>query len=195
MSSANRGSARHPLDAYYTPDALARALVGTLDLPTGSVVWEPHAGGGAFVRALHAAGHRIYASDLNYEADGLREAGVVAGWAQNALTGWTAPLQRPDWIVGNPPYDNAEAHVRAALATARVGVAFLLRLAFLEGARRRHLFADYPPAEVHVLVERPSFTGQGTDSSAYGWFVWRRGHEGPPTLHWLSWRRREATGG
>jgi hypothetical protein len=38
---------------------------------------------------------------------------------------------------------------------------------------------------VHVLSRRPSFTGGGTDSAAYGWFVWRKGYVGSPRLGWL----------
>lgn len=48
MSSTNRGAIRAPLDAYYTPDAVARACVATIAAELrGARVWEPHAGGGA----------------------------------------------------------------------------------------------------------------------------------------------------
>ena len=96
--------------------------------------------------------------------------------------------ERPAWVVGNPPFNEAEAHVRMALDTAQVGVAFLLRLAFLEGAKRRAFWTQHPAASVHVLVSRPSFTGGATDSAAYGFFVWRRNHVAPTALYHLDWK-------
>lgn len=106
--------------------------------------------------------------------------------ARAALEGWPFALRgAPDWIVGNPPFTGAEAHVRMALREASVGVAFLLRLAFLESAARIPFWREHPAADVHVLSRRPSFTGSGTDSAAYGWFVWRRGYAGPTVLRHL----------
>lgn len=189
MSSTNRGATRAPLDAYYTPDAVASACVATiaaeLDFAT---VLEPHAGGGAFVRALEAANAGIiHANDVDPEAAGLRDRGVTVATSVDFLA--LAVDEQPDWIVGNPPYGAAEAHVRRALAVSTAGVAFLLRLAFLESTKRLAFWREYPPAEVHVLSRRPSFTGGGTDSAAYGWFIWRIGRDAkePTTLHWIDW--------
>ena len=82
------------------------------------------------------------------------------------------PGVSPDWIVGNPPYRHAETHVRWALKQAKVGVAFILKLSFLESAERLDFWWESPVNDLYVLAERPSFTGQGTDSSAYAFFVW-----------------------
>lgn len=179
MSSTNRGSKRVINDAYYTPDVVARACVATLPVDLGHV-WEPHAGGGAFVEALRLRRARcITATDLDAACSG--------GAPHDALDGWPAAWgDRPDWIVGNPPYTGAEDHVKMALSVARVGVAFLLRLAFLEGQGRVGFWREHPPAEVYVLSQRPSFTGGRTDSAAYGWFVWHRDRIGAPTLGWIA---------
>ena len=183
MSRALARSERIAGDAYYTPDALAAALVAVLPLRPEDVVWEPHAGGGAFVRALRATGVRVVASAINPAAPGLR-AGADATRVADFLGGpsWVAA---PTWIVGNPPFGDAEAHVRRALDLAP-NVAFLLRLGFLESAGRIPLWRDHPPAVVHVLAERPSFTGGGTDSAAYGLFVW--GADRDTRLRWLTWK-------
>lgn len=200
MSSTNRGAERVALDAYYTPDAVARACVATIAADVrGTRCWEPHAGGGAFVRALNAAGAVAYYSDINPDAPAYNAPDLVNGVGGghpiplpippcDAREGWTAgALIRPHWIVGNPPFNDAEAHVRMALDIAAVGVAFLLRLAFLESTKRLPFWRENPPAEVYVLSRRPSFTGGGTDSAAYGWFVWRRGNTDEPVLRWLDW--------
>lgn len=193
-------STRHPVragerDAYYTPDAFARVAVATLGGLHGVRCWEPHAGGGAFVRALVEAGADTHWSDADpdapvYQRDRPDLVRVSCGHeACDALHGWPFTMrERPAWVIGNPPFNEAQAHVEMALRTATVGVAFLLRLAFLEGAKRRAFWSQHRPAEVHVLSERPSFTGGSTDSAAYGWFVWRQEVPHEPILRWLSWR-------
>lgn len=186
MSSTNRGAERVALDAYYTPDLVARACLGTIkadlsrDMGPQCRVWEPSAGGGAFVRAATALGCDVFASDLQ---------ALPGTDVHNALDGWDSRWgARPHWIVGNPPFNEAEEHARMALETARIGVGMLLRLAFLEGAKRRDFWKTWPAAEVYVFTSRPSFTGGATDSCAYGWFVWRHAHAGPTTLHHLDWK-------
>lgn len=192
MSATNRGAEYRPGASYYTPDDLARALVGRLHIPSGMVVLEPHVGGGAFVRALRACDTMsiVQAMDIDPDAPGLAEVkGAVVG---DFLT--TEPALRPDWIIGNPPYGPgpgvAEAHIRRALQVVHPGgsVAFLLRLAILESAARVPLWREHPPRKVWALAERPSFTGGGTDSAAYGWVWWDTPYSGPTELEVLSWR-------
>jgi hypothetical protein len=181
---------RDRLDRYYTPDKLAERLVGLLPLKGGQKVLEPSAGGGAFVRALwrlqSPGGERVplYISAIDIDPDApifSRGVGMV-----NPEPGWKTPgvglrvadftqcffKPGPDWIIGNPPYRHAETHIRWALKQAKVGVAFLLRLSFLESAERLAFWYESPVNDLYVLAERPSFTGQGTDSSAYAFFVW-----------------------
>jgi hypothetical protein len=67
----------------------------------------------------------------------------------------------------------------------------LLRLAFVESARRFVWWERHGArlAHVYALAERPSFTGGGTDSAAYGWFVWGPSPVvGGPRFSVLSWR-------
>lgn len=49
---------------------------------------------------------------------------------------------------------------------------FLLRIAFLASDGRQALWRDLGTPDVYVLPNRPSFTGKGTDSADYAWFVW-----------------------
>jgi hypothetical protein len=100
------------------------------------------------------------------------------------------PFNRYDWVIGNPPFKEAERHVRKALVGGH-DVAFLLRLAFLE-SKARVPFWTGPGAclrKMWVLAERPSFTANGkTDSAAYAFFWWQPGFEGQaevvPALTW-----------
>lgn len=176
MSSAPKGE-RIANDAYFTPDDVAARCVATLFWPGVSKILEPSVGGGAFVRALrNAAPHaRITGIDINPDAPGLA---LCDGAASADLIDW--PLTY-DAVVGNPPYNHAEAHIRHALTLAP-RCAFLLRLAFLESTKRVPFWRDHKPARVYVLAQRPSFAGGGTDSAAYGWFVWDADHKGPTVL-------------
>ena len=167
---------RRPLDAYFTPDALATAIVGLLPIQPGALVWEPHAGGGAFVRALTARGAIVTASDINPEAPALLDPHRGPTFGMDFLTCERTDEPRPDWIVGNPPFTGFEAHVDHALKWAP-NVVFLLRLAATESKSRVGMWQRWPLRKVWVLAERPSFTDGGTDSCAYGvfWFcdAWR----------------------
>jgi hypothetical protein len=48
---------------------------------------------------------------------------------------------------------------------------FLLRLGFLASSSRLPLWRDIGAPDVNVLPNRPSFTGNGTDSADYAWYV------------------------
>ena len=188
MSSAPNGE-RIPLDAYYTDDDVAALCVSTLDLDGRFLrVCEPSVGGGAFVRAIkrHTTAVRLHVTgyDLNPFAAGFDDCHESRS---GDFTSIPAPAEPFDWVIGNPPYSHAEAHVRHALTLAP-RVAFLLRLAFLESEKRAPFWHEHPAAAVYVLSKRPSFTGGGTDSAAYGWFVWNVAHIGPTALHVLGAR-------
>lgn len=187
--TAEKPHVRDVLDRYYTPDVLAVACVRALDLrPEPSLVLEPSLGGGAFARAVRARWPKalIQGVDIDPDAPGREHADHL----------WTGDFRDHPFgsgfslVIGNPPYRDAEAHVEAALALAPE-VAMLLRLGLLAGQKRSAFWRAHPPAVVHVLSRRPSFTGGGTDASEYGWFVWSRqlGLWGSkePVIRWLDW--------
>jgi hypothetical protein len=181
MTSALAPADRRLNDAYETPDPLATALVAELPIPPRSWVLEPHAGGGAFVRALRGRGHSVLAVDIDPGVS------TVLDHVGDFLD--YRPAEPVGWCVGNPPFRGFEEHVRHALTLAP-DVAFLLRLGAMESRQRAPYWRRWPLRHVWVLAERPSFTGGGTDSAAYGFFHFRRGFEGPATITpgW-SWRR------
>ena len=184
---------RRKLDAYYSPDAAASALVGLLPIRTTDKVLEPHAGGGAFVRALLPVAGQVHARDIDADAAGLA---LVPGWRRGVGDWFEAqPLDLHDWIIGNPPFAGAEEHVRHALKMSKRHVAFLLRLGFLESATRHSFWQEHPARRVWVLVERPSFQRKGedkasgkTDGRAYGFYWWDKEHTGETVLDHVSWK-------
>ena len=136
--------------------------------------WEPHAGSGSFVRPLVAAGLKTYVSDIS-DPEGMDVVGVVAsasGW--DAREGFPWP-DVPDWIIGNPPFSEAEEHVRALLPIARYGVAFITRQSFTATAKRADLARQV--WQVWPINPRPSFTPDGkTDACEYNVVLFVQGH-------------------
>ena len=183
MSSTNRGAERRNLDAYYTPDDVAQRLVSLLPIGPRDIVLEPSVGGGAFARALARMTPNVDGIDIDPEASGLNDChGRLADFLDLHLLECE---QRPRWIVGNPPFNDAEEHVSHAIRNTERHVAFLLRLAFLESVKRRPFWEAHPPRKVWVFSKRPSFTGGKTDSCAYGFFWWDREYRGEPALGWV----------
>ncbi len=157
--------ARRPHDFYETADWQVRALLENTRV-AGSI-FEPCAGDGAIVDPLRRRGYRVTTNDL----DPVRQADFNADATQPDLWQHISP----DWTITNPPFSHAEAILRRALDTSRVGVAFLLRLSFLEPTRSRGpLLVANPPTSL-IVLPRHSFTGDGkTDSVTCAWMVWAK---------------------
>ncbi len=136
-----------------------------------TTVWEPASNRGFLAHGLEPAFGRVLRSEkYDYE--------VHVGpppVAFDFLSSGAAPFQA-DWIVTNPPFGPVAAFTRAALDRARVGVAMLVRMAFLETEGREILL--YGP-QGHTLwspfVERlPLVEGRlgTTTAAAYAWILW-----------------------
>jgi hypothetical protein len=158
-------------------------------------VLEPHVGAGGFANALYPrVGERLYVNDLD-QVGCARQAQIRLNQRRcGDFLSLRAPFGFFRWIIGNPPYADAEAHVRKALALAP-NVAFLMRLQWMGSLERYPFWSEFRPAQVFVLVPRPSFTGGGTDrAQEYAFFIWHREDPSdlvaPTALYWLQWRAR-----
>lgn len=181
-------------DLFPTPAACALACVRLLPL-LGRVL-EPSAGPGRFVRAVREAhpGVEIHANELSPLHRGeLIEAGAASVRIGDFLTMGARPAERGwDAIVGNPPYQDAAAHIEHALFLVRPGglVAFVMRAGFLHPVLRRPLRRGL--SRTYGLEERPGFEAESgsleTDATEYALIVWRRGSRGPVIADYLSWR-------
>lgn len=167
-------------DFYPTPPAGTRALLAVekFDGP----IWEPACGAGDISRALESAGYEVISSDLMDRGYGESRHDFLMEWKPRAPN-----------IITNPPFKHAEEFARKALDLTTGKVAMLCRLAWLEGKQRRELFEETPLARVWVFAGRLHMqrgelagpTGAG-GMVAFAWFVWEHGHQGPPTLGWIS---------
>jgi hypothetical protein len=90
---------------------------------------------------------------------------------------WTS-IDSSDWVVGSPPFSHAPIILEHALKHANVGVAFKLRLSFIEPcANRVALLTHSPPTRLIVLpraVYRSRSCGSSHDWITEAWLVWHK---------------------
>lgn len=176
MSATNRGGHRSPADFYATPAWCVERLLEAVELPGGKWL-EPAAGDGAIVRA---AGRDDVSWDLWELRDSERpalkrsapRASVRIGDFLAAAREGDLGEARYDVAITNPPFRLAQEFIDACLGCADT-VVMLLRLNYLASKARWGFMSTHTP-DVYVLPNRPSFTGGGTDSIEYAWFVWGR---------------------
>jgi hypothetical protein len=164
------------LNYFPTPPWAARAggeLIQRLD-PGPWTCWEPACGEGHMAHGLadYFPGG-VASSDIH--AHGF---GAIVDFLSPAGDGWFGS-EDPEWIVTNPPFDQAAAFVERALRRARRGVAMLCRLSWLETEGRFRLFFGERPLAVYApFFDRLSLMlgrwepGHGGNATAYAWFVW-----------------------
>jgi hypothetical protein len=142
-------------------------------------IWECACGDGTMSRVLEETGCSVPSSDL-YD----RGYGYVG-------VDFLTVARQADNIITNPPYNCAEGFVANGVKLARRKFALLLRLAFLEGAKRaRTIFTECPPSRVWVFSERITFYPvgvevKGTGTTAYAWFVWDKDATNGTELRWF----------
>lgn len=170
-------------DLYETPPVAVEALLRVEKLPHH--IWEPCCGRGKIVNVLRAAGHDVFASDLVDYGGNL--------FGRDFLMEYKLPVACVEAIVTNPPFKLAEQFVEHALNLAPI-VVMLLRLAFLESERRRHILDNGMLARVYVfrkrlpMMHRDGWEGRKSNSGmAFAWFVWDRANTGPTEMRRLSW--------
>lgn len=172
MSSTHRGSKRSPADYYPTPAWCVRLLLEECDLP-GSRWIEPCAGDGSIIRAVNDARSGILWSAMELRPECRADLAEATGHPARVTIGDSIESPaRCDVAITNPPFRLALPFLRAWIGVPD-RLAVLLRLNCLAGAARAEIMRHTAP-DVYVLPNRPSFTGAGTDSIDYAWFVWSR---------------------
>jgi hypothetical protein len=167
------------LDFFPTPlwatRALFRHVLPALGVETVGRVWEPACGEGHMAEVINEfAGLPVIATDIFDYGYGSAPYDFLGGI-------FSAPLiEQVDWIITNPPFKPAEQFALRALDFARVGVALLLPIQWVEGEDRYFsLFRDRPPTLIAPFVERvPMVKGRwdpdASTATCYAWFVWVR---------------------
>ena len=198
---ASRHEPPDSLDFFPTPPWATRALLehvlpvdrfaGSFVGTTTNTCWEPAAGEGHMASVLGEYFAGVWRSDV-FDYGGLNACGSFVGEGADVAQ---CPRTPPDWVITNPPFNLGKEFVLRALATARVGVAVLVRSAWLEGVDRySSLFGPMPPEIVAPFVERvPMVRGRwdpdASTATAYSWVVWARnragGWSGDSRMRWI----------
>lgn len=187
---AQRIEPNDSLDDFPTMPWGTRALMEHVVIPNcgkrqRQTAWEPSANRGYMVRPLQEYFEAVYASDVHDYGAGYP---VV-----DFLWPGSFPNERfaaPDWIIANPPFRLAEEFIARAHAIAKVGVAMLVRISFLETVGRyERVFSRNPPSIIAQYAERlPMVKGRirrdASTATAYCWLVWIDGL-GPQPFQWI----------
>ena len=185
-----RVEAHDSLDDFPTPPWATRALT-TFLLDQGfdlneSICREPAANRGHMVYPLQEVFAAVDAYDVHDYGAGFGVEDFLFG----------PPPPDVDWTITNPPFRLAEQFIERALNTSKVGVAMIVRAAFLESiGRYERLFSVKPPAYVlqfteRVVMHKGRLAPEGSTATAYAWLVWIHG-ESDTRLRWIKPCRRE----
>jgi hypothetical protein len=171
------------LNLYATPPWAARAGAEYLAamFPQARYVLEPAAGLGHIARPAADYFPLIGGSDVHDHGAGF----PVRDWLDDDL--WDA--NECDLVYTNPPFDLAHEFVTKGLVRARLGVALILRIAFLEGGERYSLLGDGQLTQVVTFSERvPMVLGkwdpEASSASCYALFIFSKRHA-PRPLAWF----------
>jgi hypothetical protein len=173
------------LDDFPTPPWATRALLNELDdqslIARNMVCREPCANRGYMVRPLEEYFLAVDACDVHDYGAGYRVEDFL--FAQDLL--------EVDWTFMNPPFRLAQQFIQKAKRESRVGVAALVRSAFLEGIGRfNDFYAPDPPDYVFQYVERvPMVKGRydhnASTATSYCWIVWLKHGMADTRLRWI----------
>jgi DNA polymerase I-like protein with 3'-5' exonuclease and polymerase domains len=159
---------RHPADLYETPPEAVEMLLE--HVPLEGPVLEPSAGRGAIVTALRQRGLQVHASDL-FDHGAEPTLAIRTGVDFLSITSMSGCRS----IVMNPPFKDAESHVRHALQLLPDGgvLAVLLRMTWI-AAKARDDLLKYCHTE--IIAGRLKMLPPGAED---------RGHGGTTDFAWL----------
>lgn len=164
----------YPTPAWQTDVLMREGLARTLrdDYDQAPVLLEPCVGEGHIIRAVNewVPDARWSTNDLDprHEADSHMDAGRDAFWGRPGLA-----KSRPGWVISNPPFSDAVRIIPRAYEAAKVGIAMLLRVTWLEPCEDRKVWLASHPPTWQLVMERYSYRQNGSqDSATAAWFVW-----------------------
>ena len=155
---------RRKNDSYMSADWMTHFLLERTPVQITGTALEPCCGDGAISNALKHYGFDVTTCDINPACS----PDICADYLE---ADFSFPGQ--DWIITNPPFSLAYPMLLKALSEVTVGVAFLLRLSFVEPTEERGDWLEANPPTGRITLPRYSFTGNGkTDSVTAEWMVW-----------------------
>ena len=176
---------RQAHDYYATDPIAAELLLQQEEFLTD--IWECASGENHLAEVFKKYGHNVRTSDIIKRTPTTE----VYDFLSMDNTSWNGD------IITNPPYKQATEFIYKALSIIREGnkVAMFLKLQFMEGKERKHLFTNHPPKVIYVSSSRimcakngefETMRAGGGSAVAYAWYVWEKGYNGNPTIKWIN---------
>lgn len=144
-------------------------------------IWEPACGHGAITSILSDAGYSVISTDL-IERD-LGEGGIDF-LEEKAL--------RAPNVVTNPPFRLWSRFAQHALSLGATKIVLMNKNTLLGNIGTTRLMRETGLARVLIAAGRVNILppgvkdrGFGARNGNYTWFIWERGHSGPPTIDWF----------
>lgn len=168
-------------DFYPTPKEATIALLKRETFK--GVIHEPACGDGAISKVLQRELHnKVISTDLYDRGFGVPGIDFLVN---NFKDG------KVDNIITNPPYSLGQAFVEKALRVTHEKIAMLMKIQFLEGARRYALLKNSPLKSVYVFSKRLTLTRNGeprtgTGMICFAWYIWDMSYAGKPYIDWIN---------
>lgn len=170
---------------YYATDPMAAELL-LREETFSHDIWEPACGEKHLSDVFERHGYNVRSSDL------IDRCG-------NEVFDFLS-IENHSWlgdIITNPPYRYATEFIYKSLSIIGNGskTAMFLKLQFMEGKERKHLFTNFPPKTIYVSSSRilcaknGDFDGMraaGGSAVAYAWYVWEKGFRGNTIVKWIN---------
>lgn len=184
LGASNHTDKERQHEDFYATDPIAAELL--LKEEKFSNIWECACGEKHLSKVFEKAGYNVRSSDI------IDRCG-------NEVFDFLS-IENQKWngdIITNPPYKYALDFIYKSLQIIPDGhkVAMFLKVQFLKGKERKHLFKRFPPKVVYISSSRilcaknaefKRMRENGGSAVAYAWFVWEKGYKGPSIIKWIN---------
>jgi hypothetical protein len=147
-------------------------------------VLEPSAGSAHIIQAFPRLQWAAVELDPAHKLKLIEQPNIVGLYYNMDYLGWKPP-HHYDCCVMNPPYNLSLEFVRKARSESDYIWAFL-KLSWLESESRHEFLTQHRPADIFVIPQRVSSTGNGkSDNAPRAWFRWTTEQSRHTRLHLL----------
>lgn len=186
LGASNHTDKEREQSDYYATDPIAvELLLKEEDFSTD--IWECASGENHLADALKEHGHNVRTSDIVKRTDTTEQYDFLS-------------IDNTSWhgdIITNPPYRLATEFIYKSLSIINNGnkVAMFLKVQFMEGKERKHLFTNFPPKVIYISSSRIMCAKNGNFDKmkkgggsvvAYAWYVWEKGYKGNTIVKWIN---------
>lgn len=191
IAGGNPANGRVKDDFYATNPKAVQMLLDAISFPVDGKYLEPCVGQGHIAKVIKQNFPQSQLTTIDLVDRGYPGT-IVGDFLNTELDGLY------DAIITNPPFSLASEFIEKSISLLLPGglCAVFIRLQFLEGEKRKHLFDVYPPRWIYVFRKRMDVFANGKETNprtgkkwattiCFAWFVFEKGYKGEPIIRWL----------